>query len=138
MTNSLGILLAAIFAALGLLHIHWAIGGRFGTDVGVPTVGNKRLINPSAPGAFLVAIALFIAMLTILGNIDLLGDALPRWIFRWGTMGISLIFFLRAMGEFRVVGFFRKIRDTRFAQWDTWLFSPLCLAISIIAFTLAY
>lgn len=52
--------------------------------------------------------------------------------------GIAGIFFLRAVGEFKLVGFFKRASDTPFAYWDTWLFSPLCLVIAIIAFALVY
>ena len=77
-------------------------------------------------------------MFVILGQIHLLGDFIPRWIFRWATLGISVLFFLRAIGEFKLVGFFKQVRDTPFAFWDTWLFSPLCLLIAVIAFMLFY
>ncbi len=138
MVYGLGLLLATIFAVLGLFHLYWAMGGRWGNAATVPSAGEKRIFHPSPLGTVLVALALFVAMLTILGQLDVWGTALPRWIFRWGTWSISFIFFLRAVGEFRFIGFFKRIRDTRFAYWDTWLFSPLCLLISIIACVVAY
>jgi hypothetical protein len=33
--------------------------------------------------------------------------------------------------EFRLVGFFKRVRGTAFARWDTAFFSPLCLALSL-------
>ncbi len=136
--NALGALLAAVFAALGLLHLYWAAGGRLLSGVVVPVVGGKRYFNPSPTGTILVAVALLTAMFIILGRVGRLGDALPAWIFRLGTWGISVIFCLRAIGDFKLVGFFKRVRDTPFAHWDTWLFSPLCLVIAAIAFMLAY
>jgi hypothetical protein len=138
MIRSSGILVAVIFAALSLLHLYWALGGRWGSAVSVPSVGEKPLFNPSRAGTVLVAVMLLMAMLTILGRLGLWGAALPRWIFFWGTYAISLLFFLRAVGDFRLVGFFKRIHDTPFAYWDTRLFSPLCLAIAIIAALVAY
>jgi hypothetical protein len=35
------------------------------------------------------------------------------------------------------MGFFKQIHDTGFAYWDTRLFSPLCLLISVLAFLVA-
>ncbi len=55
---------------------------------------------------------------------------IPNWILDYGGWLISLIFFLRAIGDFRYVGFFKKVRTTDFAYRDRWYFSPLC---SIIA-----
>lgn len=133
-----GILLAAVFAVLSLFHIYWALGGRFGRGATIPFVGGARTFNPSPLGTALVATALLFAMLTILGRVGLLGKAIPRWVFRWGTGGIALIFFLRAIGEFRLVGFFKQASNSQFAYWDTWLFSPLCLVIALIAFALCY
>ena len=39
---------------------------------------------------------------------------------------------LRAVGDFRMVGFWKTVRDTPFARWDTRLFSPLCVAIAAL------
>jgi hypothetical protein len=47
--------------------------------------------------------------------------------------GMSAVLFLRAVGDFRAVGFSKRVRDTRFAWWDTRLFSPLCLAMAVLA-----
>lgn len=38
---------------------------------------------------------------------------------------------LRAVGHFRLVGFFKKITGSRFARLDTMLFSPLCMALGL-------
>jgi hypothetical protein len=138
MRSASGILLAAVFAVLSLFHIYWALGGRLASGVTVPMVSGERAFNPSPLGTILVAAALLLAMLIILGQIGLLGEMIPKWIFRWGTFGIGLIFFLRAIGEFRLVGFFKQASDTPFAYWDTRLFSPLCLLIAVTAFVLVY
>ena len=143
MIRILGILLAVIFAVISLFHFYWAAGGTFGIGVAVPTVegpnrASMRAFEPSAVGTILVAFAFLLGIAVILGQLGLLGDIVPHWIFRWGTWAIALIFFLRAIGEFRLVGFFKEVSDTPFAYWDTWLFSPLCLIIAIMAFILAY
>lgn len=138
MKNILGILLAAIFAILSLFHIYWAAGGRFGSSVTVPTVSGERLFNPSLLATLLVAFALLIAMLTVLGQIGLLGDVIPQWIFRWATLGISALFLLRAIGDFKILGFFKRASESGFAFWDTFLFSPLCLFIAVAAFLISF
>jgi hypothetical protein len=138
MRRAAGILLAAVFGALSLFHVYWALGGRRASGVTVPVVGGARAFNPSPLGTALVAAGLLAAVFTVLGHLGLLGEAIPRRVFRWGTGGIALVFFLRAVGEFRLVGFFKRASDTPFAYWDTWLFSPLCLVIAVIAFALVY
>ncbi len=138
MIRTVGLLLAAVFAAISLLHLYWAAGGRAGSGVAVPSVGGVRSFSPSPFGTVLVAGAFLAAMFVIIGRLGWLGDAIPGWIFRWATLAIALIFFLRAIGEFKLVGFFKRASDTPFAYWDTWLFSPLCLVIALAAVTLFY
>ena len=66
------------------------------------------------------------------------GAFVPGWIFYSGTWVISVLFLLRAIGDFRFVGFFKSVTDTNFARWDTILFSPLCLFIAVVAFLISY
>lgn len=138
MKKILGILLAAIFAILSLVHIYWAFGGLSGNSVAIPSVDSKPLFVPSRLSTLVVATALFLGMMTILGQIGWLGESIPKWIFRWATLVISILFFLRSIGEFKYVGFFKQASDSGFAYWDTVLFSPLCLFIAIIAFLISY
>jgi hypothetical protein len=138
MIYKLGILLAAIFAALSSLHVYWALGGSWGSNVAVPSVGGTRAFNPTPMQTILVAAALLVAMLTILGKLGIWRGVLPGWMFFWGTCGISLIFFLRAVGNFRSFGFFKQVSDSGFAHWDTWLYSPLCVFISATALMVAF
>jgi hypothetical protein len=138
MIYNLGILLAVVFAMLGGLHFYWASGGRWGSEATVPTVGGKRQIKATGPAAFLVGIALVLAMLTILGKLGVTRAGLPPWIFSAGTWSLAAIFLIRVIGDFRLFGIFKRVHDTRFSRWDTRLFSPLCLLISVISLILAY
>src|SRR5215208_3050905 len=117
MTKTSGILLATVFAALSLLHIYWAAGGVFGKAVSIPTLAGKRSFDPSPLGTILVAAALLIAMFIVIGRLGMAGGAIPKWIFRWGSWCICAIFLLRAVGEFRLVGFFKQVTGTEFAYW---------------------
>jgi hypothetical protein len=134
----LGLLLAAIFAVLGLLHVYWAIGGKSGGGAAVPTVNDVAAFSPSPQATLMVAAALFAAMLVILGCLGWFGETIPNRLFRVMTLVISLAFLLRAVGDFRLVGFFKPATESAFAYWDTWLYSPLCLFISVAAFFVAW
>ena len=139
MIRILGILLAVIFAILSFFHLYWAAGGRFGGGSIIPTGGGggERLFNPSPFGTIIIAAALFAAMLVVLGRLKIWGVFVPGWIFYSGTWVIALLFLLRAIGDFRYVGFFKSVTDTNFAHWDTILFSPLCLLFAVIAFLIS-
>jgi uncharacterized membrane protein SpoIIM required for sporulation len=45
---------------------------------------------------------------------------------------IAAVFALRAIGDFRYVGFFKRIRDTRFARLDTLAYWPLCAVLAVL------
>ena len=50
---------------------------------------------------------------------------IAAWVF-------AAMFALRAIGDFRYVGFFKRIRDTRFARLDTLAYSPLCAVLAVL------
>jgi hypothetical protein len=79
----------------------------------------------------LCAMAALLALRT--GWLDL--PALPGngVVVQTGTWLTAAVFALRAIGDFRYVGFFKRIRDSRFARIDTLAYSPLrgCLALLI-------
>ena len=52
----------------------------------------------------------------------------------YGNLAIGIVMLVRAVGDFKYVGFFKKIEGTIFAQNDTRYYSPLCLLISLNAF----
>lgn len=134
----LGIALSAIFGVLSLIHIYWALGGKAGREHAVPSSGGVPTIRPSATATFAVAAALAIAVLVILGGIGWFGDAIPPVTYAWMTLVIALLFLLRAIGDFAAVGFFKKPSDSSFAFWDTWLYSPLCVLITVLAFAILW
>ena len=48
----------------------------------------------------------------------------------WMSYGLALGLLARAIGEFRYVGFFKRVRSSRFAELDSLVYSPLCLMLS--------
>ena len=66
-----------------------------------------------------------------------LGSGAPRRLGRAAAYVLALVFALRAIGDFRYVGFFKSLGDDPFRAWDTWLFSPLCLVVALAALTVA-
>lgn len=127
-----GVIAASILIALSLLHLYWMFGGRWGIAAAIPEVEDKPLFRPPPLVIFLVAASLFTAALLVLGRTDPGMSFLPPWLYRWGTWSLAAVLFLRAIGDFRIAGFFKRVTGTRFAQWDTWLFSPLCLALALM------
>jgi hypothetical protein len=130
--------LVVIFAGLSALHAYWALGGRWGSANTVPIVGGRRSFEPSPLATWVVCALLGIAVAVVAGKVAGIGPAVLRLFFDTGVWGLSLVFLVRAIGNLRTFGFFKTITGTPFAQWDTWLYSPLCLLISLLAARLAW
>jgi hypothetical protein len=131
-----GLLAAAILAVIGVLHVYWAAGGKSG-GVAIPERNGVPAFTPTKAVTLGVALLLFTAAALVLGRLGLWGGALPSWMFRVGVWGVLVVFIARAVGDFRLVGLFKRIRNSRFAHWDTILFTPLCLLIAALLLVVA-
>lgn len=131
---------ALIFGVISGLHVYWGFCALFGiksenmTSV-VPEIHGRPVFVPSAVSTFLVALVLGLAAFISLRSLTVFNEnftIFPVWIV-YGNLVISVIFLIRAIGEFKYVGFFKKVKGTLFAKNDTLFYSPLCLLISIAA-----
>ena len=138
MTRLVALLTTAILSALGLVHIYWALGGRSGSGAAVPELSGRPAFRPSRPGTLAVAIALFAAALLIATAGRLLVDPLTPPTVRLLTFCLGAVFLARAIGDFRLVGFFKRVQGSRFARLDTLVYAPLCLILGIAALFVAY
>ncbi len=60
-----------------------------------------------------------------------------EWLSTFACVVLGAVFLLRTMGDFHVLGFFKSVTGTPFADWDTLLYTPLCLVIGIAALLLS-
>ena len=125
--------LALIFAALAAVHVAWAAGSGGRVEGFVPSDGGRPLVTPGPLATLAVAAVRAAAALVVLCRAGLVWFGQPPALARIGIWIIALLFAARAVGEFRYVGFFKHVRDTRFARRDTWIFSPLCVVIAALA-----
>jgi hypothetical protein len=128
---------AALLICITLVHVYWALGGRLGRDAAIPFANGKPLLRPRPPLTFLVAILLAVAALVLLGGVGVVSLPLPAPWEAVACWGVALIFAARAIGDFRYVGLFKRVRDTRFARLDSALYSPLCVFLSFAAMVAA-
>ncbi|WP_051133805.1 DUF3995 domain-containing protein [Leptospira fainei] len=139
MPDFISLSLTAIFLSLGCIHLYWVFGGNWGSDSVVPQLeleGRPAFI-PGVGITFLMVLVFWSMAAVILAFSGFFQTPIERKIYRWCVAAISAIFFLRAFGDFRYVGFFKKVRGTKFAYWDTRIYSPLCLGIGILTSYLA-
>ncbi len=139
MSHGIAAVLVSILWLLAFLHLYWLFGGSWGKGSTLPTraKSGERLFTPGPWSTLAVAAALIIAALIVGWRGGLLALPLPAWTPRLGIWAVAAVFLLRAIGEFRYIGLFKRVRGTRFARQDTLLFTPLCLVVSILAAWLA-
>lgn len=141
MSPPLIVALAIITFAAGF-HLNWALGGRLGYSVSLPQrldgapVMNHR-IGWWRPAAAVVAVVLALVGVLALAAEEHLALPLPPVLVR-ATLGlIGIGFMLRAVVPTPWTGFFKRIRTTRWARYDTWLYSPLVLVLGAALFIIA-
>ena len=128
---------AAIFILLALagIHVYWAAGGTAGKAAAVPSVNERPVLRPSAKTTAMVSLGL--AGMAAWLAVSIGWPALPAFpalhlLLQIGVWLMAAIFALRAIGDFRYVGFFKRIRSSRFARLDTWAYSPLCACLAVL------
>ena len=132
-----------LFLAISGLHFYWAIGSFWGKKMKssssvIPEVEGKPLFTPSTFSTLVVAIGLLIMAKVSAHGLGIGFDfkAFGPYV-GYGNLAISIIFLIRAIGDFRYVGFFKfmgKHNESKFAKNDTKYYSPLCLLIAVLAF----
>jgi hypothetical protein len=113
----LALITAAVFAFLALVHFYWAAGGGAGKNAAIPESNGVPVFKPSKAATTAVGLVLLATAAIVLLHAKLL------------LACAAAVLILRAIGDFRLVGFFKRARDSKFARMDTLLYSPLCLAL---------
>ncbi len=123
--------LIAVFAGLSLVHVYWLFGGQAGRLAAIPEVDGQPMFQPSVLATLVVAIGLALCAVVIAAAAGMCTLPLSQTVLVWLTRALVVVLLLRAIGDFRLVGFFKRVRDTHFARLDTVVYSPLCLALAI-------
>ncbi|MBU1340984.1 MAG: DUF3995 domain-containing protein [Proteobacteria bacterium] len=121
-----------IFVVISAIHFYWVIVNReFDLQPVIPHINGKPVFIPTRLGGSFIATLLLGASVLIYLNADNILSFIPDTLYKIALGVLSAIMFLRAVGEFRLVGFFKKIKDSKFAEMDTKYYSPLCLYLCI-------
>ena len=118
------------FFGLGILHIYWAFGGLVGVSAAVPQINGAAAFKPGMIGTLIVAGALFAAAAVVLAASGLIFASFPNWLSVAPAIVLAFILVARAVGDFRLVGFFKTQGDGGFAKLDSYIYSPLCIALA--------
>ena len=133
MSPPLIVALTIIAFAAGF-HLYWALGGRLGFSVSLPQRPDGVPVIPHRLGWWRPAAAAVAALLAVLAMLALAAEghvALPvPLVLMRAALGLAgLAFVLRAIVPTPWTGFFKRIRTTRWARYDSWLYSPLFLLL---------
>jgi len=131
MRNFIAVTLVAVFSVLALIHVYWSLAGSGASKAAVPQVEGRPAFRPSRLATLGVALALFAAAALVASA----GRVATAWLdlpyARLLTVLLGLTFLARAVGDFRLVGFFKRVRGSTFARLDTLVYAPLCLIVGI-------
>ncbi|MGC4072701.1 MAG: DUF3995 domain-containing protein [Nibricoccus sp.] len=133
---------AATLGIIASVHLYWALGGRAGLAVALPSKpgDNQPLFKPGRLATLLVAFALGLAAWIILSTPDT-SPLLTPWPHRHNrllTLILALVFALRTVGDFRYVGLTKRIHETPFARADTCYYTPLCALLATACACIAW
>jgi hypothetical protein len=129
---ALGLILSVIFIGLSIVHFYWGLGGKWKKNEAAPfNEKGKEVLKTGPLSCFVVALGLLGFAIVVLDSANIVSVPLPHWLSVNGLCIIAAIFIIRAIGDSRYVGFFKKIKHTPFAKKDSQIYSPLCFAIGI-------
>jgi len=130
---------ANILTAIGILHIYWLLGGRNSIEYffAANSPFRKKNIKPKKLKLIITSIALFIMAFFFIEQMAGFTKIFNADAFKWGNKIIAVIFVLRAFGNFTYLGFTKSFKKGTFAKLDTYLYSPVCLMIAVLAYLLS-
>ena len=84
---------------------------------------------PGRLAVLVVSVLLALAALIVLQRASLGPALVPAALLPGAIWTLAVVMIARAIGDFRYVGFFKRVRGTTFATLDTKFFSPIVLVL---------
>jgi uncharacterized protein DUF3995 len=91
-----------------VLGVWWNLGRR----AALAEVDGRPRFVPARGATLAVAAALIGAAVVVLARADLILGFVPRWASQAAAGVLGAVFVLRAVGDFRLMGFFKSVRGT--------------------------
>lgn len=131
MNTLLAQIVCFVFVVLALWHFRMALLPPAGESGAVPSVEGKPLFIPSRKATVAVGIVLLLFAGLVAATAGILPLGLPPVALSWLSYALAVGLLARAVGEFKYLGFFKRVRGTKFATLDTLFYSPLCLLLAV-------
>ncbi|MEQ9500796.1 MAG: DUF3995 domain-containing protein [Deltaproteobacteria bacterium] len=126
--------LTAVLIAIAMLHVYWAAGGRWAIEGAVPFLDRKPRFVPGRLATIAVAVALGGLAVAVLAAAEVVALPVSSSLAKTLVALGGAAFVLRAIGEGRYVGFFKRRGGTLFARRDTAIYTPLCVFLGFASF----
>ena len=105
-------ILIITFLVISIIHFYWLFGGLKGLNKALPTdEKGKRVLHPGKIETIIVSLGLLFFSFYYFTKVGIFEIELPQLIALYSGWIISAIFILRAVGDFKYVGFFKKIKN---------------------------
>jgi hypothetical protein len=137
MRTSLALSLVLVFLALSAFHVYWAAGGLYGKPAVLARADDKNVFAPGALAMLLLGVGLAGCSALIAATAGFIPSPLSGHAHGSLSFALAAALMMRAIGDFKLVGFFKPATDDPFARRDTMLYSPICLALALATATLA-
>ncbi|GLU44132.1 DUF3995 domain-containing protein [Allomuricauda sp. NBRC 101325] len=130
----ISLLLSIIFIFLSGLHFYWALFGVKDPTAVLPSGTDGTLkLKPGKVGTSIIALLLaFFALIYLNPFLEIISFSGLHYI----SVAIGILFLVRAVGDFKYLGFFKSIKQTHFAKMDSRYYAPLALTVSVLIFIL--
>ena len=134
MTGFMTFFSAFFLGLISLIHYYWAFGGRWGARVAMHAKEGEHqpAHYPGAVATIIVATLILFAGLLLLIQGGYVQSIEANSLTRWGCIVCAFAFVVRAIGEFKYLGFFKSVKHSAFSKYDTWLYSPLCFYLGLM------
>jgi hypothetical protein len=127
-----------MFAVLAAWHFVMAAMPARGNSGAVPSVNGKALFKPSRMATVGVGVLLLLFAALVAATGGILATGIARSVLAGMSYALAGGLLARGIGDFKYVGLFKRVRGSRFATLDSWLYSPLCLILSAAVANLAW
>ena len=130
MGTALALVVSLTFVLLALWHFFMAVTPKKGRSGVVPSNAGKPLFLPSVKATIAVAVSMLLFAGLVLATAGLIGVGLSEPVLSCFSYALAFGLLVRGVGDFKYVGLFKRVRESRFACLDTLIYSPLCLLLA--------
>lgn len=130
--------LTLILIFISGFHFYWAFGGKYAYTAVIPEKFQVDSIDRAKEIKTVIATLIVAFGMLFLALCIVLFYASPRVWVAVILRIFAVIFLVRAIGDFNMLGIFKKKSNSKFAYYDTRMFIPICVFLGIGFWLITY